>query len=252
MADIAYTHARNRHTVAGARRGFSYFREGRRIASLLDVGAGNGNWLFAAQESGVTDVLGIDGVMLPPDDLWVSADLMWQRELRQPLKLGRTFDAVLCLEVAEHLPEASAGVLVASLCAHADLVFFSAAAPGQRGENHVNCRAPDYWQAHFNACGFVCQDELRQRMWDEEAIEPWYRQNVFVAMRDDARAGTEPRVRYLIHPAMVEFTEFPTSPIVGDFDRGGYSPRHYLRLFARALGRRLRRRERPVAHVEAT
>src|SRR5262249_6052511 len=158
------------------------FQEGRRIASLLDIGAGNGSWLLAAQEAGVTNVLGVDGVKLSRDELCVAPDLILQADLQEPVKLGCKFDAVLCLQVAEHLPNASAATLVSSLCAHADLVFFSAAAPGQHGENHINCRPPDYWQAHFNACGFICLDELREQMWHDEVVEPWYRQNVFVAM----------------------------------------------------------------------
>jgi hypothetical protein len=244
MVEIAYTHSSNAHTVAGARRAFCYFREGHRIKSLLDVGAGNGNWLLAAQIAGVADVLGVDGVIPPWEELCVAPDLILQVDLRKPLRLGRGFDAVVCLEVAEHLPEASATTLVSSLCAHADLVFFSAAAPGQHGQNHVNCRAPDYWQVYFNACGFVCLDTLRELMWCDELVEPWYRQNVFVAMRDPDRAGAEPRLRYLIHPAMTEYTDFPSSPMARNFidlERGAGSPLHYIRLFALAAALRLRR-----------
>src|SRR5271155_2886636 len=52
MAEVVYNHASNIHSLEGAFQGFKYLTAGRRIASLLDVGAGNGNWLRAAQNSG--------------------------------------------------------------------------------------------------------------------------------------------------------------------------------------------------------
>jgi hypothetical protein len=241
MSEIKYIHARNVHSRSGADRGFSYFQEGRDITSLLDVGAGIGTWLLAAQSAGVSDIFGVDGVRPPLQELCVPPDLILQVDLRQPLSLGRKFDAALCLEVAEHLPEASAATLVSSICNHADLVFFSAATPGQHGENHVNCQPPAYWQAIFNACGFVCLDEIRDRIWDDKAIEPWYRQNVFIAVRDPEHAGAEPRLRYLIHPAMIECTNFPNSPLPRRLEAGIFSPLHYLRLLLLSIGLRLRR-----------
>src|SRR3979490_500027 len=111
MSDYNYHHEKNVHSLDGAIRGFSYIISGRRISSLLDVGAGTGNWLFAARQQGIKDILGIDGV--PPDhrQTWVEPSLIRVADLRVPLNLGRQFDAVLCLETAEHLPPESADTL---------------------------------------------------------------------------------------------------------------------------------------------
>jgi len=74
--------------------------------------------------------------------------------------LKRKFDAVLCLEVAEHLDSAFAPTLIDALIKHGNLIYFSAACPGQTGQHHVNCQWPVYWQQLFNERGFACEDDL--------------------------------------------------------------------------------------------
>lgn len=209
-----------------------------RFTSLLDVGAGTGSWLAAARAHGVPDVIGVDGVKVDESLLCVPRDLIKIHDLREPFRLGRRFDAAICLEVAEHLPEASAQTLIESICAHTDFIFFSAAAPGQDGENHINCQPPSYWQERFNSCGFVCSDELRARIWSEEAIEPWYRQNLFVVRRVPGKAGREPRIRHLIHPDMVPSMDFSQSPRgrrLAQVESGDAGTRYYLTLLKKSL-----------------
>ena len=50
--------------------------------------------------------------------------------------------------------------------------------------------------------GFSCSDEIRWKIWNESRIEPWYRQNLFIARRS-AEAGTEARILPVIHPEMI-------------------------------------------------
>jgi hypothetical protein len=242
MGKISYHSHSNLHTLDGARRGLERMLVGREVSSLLDVGAGVGTWLAAARDLGVRDIAGIDGVRSDAVDLHVDADIIATADLNDVVFLGRRFDAVLCLEVAEHLDEASAPALIETLCRHSNLIFFSAAAPGQHGEHHVNCRWPTYWQAYFNTFGFVCRDELRASIWDDGAIEPWYRQNAFVAHFDPEAAGTEPRIRHMIHPEMTQHMDFPDSPLARkqfNLSIGVYSPYYYLRLLNRSLLRRV-------------
>jgi hypothetical protein len=242
MNSIPYHFNRNLHSLAGARTCLAQMLEGYSISSLLDVGAGIGTWLKAAQELRIPDVGGIDGIRAESSQLHVRSDLIQVFDLTKRVFLGRRFDAVLCLEVAEHLDEAFAEGLIATLCAHGDLVFFSAAAPGQHGEHHVNCRWPTYWQAKFNALGYACQDSVRMRIWNNDAIEPWYRQNIFSAHRDPDRAGTEPRIAHLIHPDMTQHMDFPDSPLarrLSNLTEGRHRPLHYVRLLNRSVLRRV-------------
>ena len=91
-----------------------------------------------------------------------------------------------------------------SLVRHTDVVLFSAACPGQFGQHHVNCQWPGYWQNLFNERGYACCDDIRWSIWSDERIEPWYRQNMFIARRDMALAGKEKRLESVIHPAIFQ------------------------------------------------
>lgn len=241
---ISYRHAANLHSIDGASRGLAYLLEGLSAESLLDVGAGTGTWLRAASLAGIRDILGVDGVASAGRKIHVDPTLIQTADLRLPLQLGRRFDVALCLEVGEHLPAESAQILVRSLCAHSSRIFFSAAAPQQLGEHHINCQWPDYWQALFNEHGYSCHDEIRFRMWRDTRIEPWYRQNMFLACKAPAVAGNEPRILPLIHPDMEPYMDLRNSPMArqcASLEAGFYSPRHYLTLLRRSLSRRAAR-----------
>lgn len=204
MAQIEYDHSRNLHTANGPREAFNFLFTDKPPRSLLDVGCGTGTWLKAALDAGIKDVYGVDGVAIPEDSLLIPRSVFSQRDFTQPWNLGRRFDAVLCLEVAEHLYEVHASQLLDTLVAHADMVIFSAACPGQRGQHHVNCQWPNWWQKHFNDRGYICDDAVRWRIWANSRIEPWYRQNMFCAFLDPHYAGKERRIPSVIHPELLE------------------------------------------------
>jgi SAM-dependent methyltransferase len=199
---IDYDHSQNTHELPGPRAAFGAIFNGSRPRSLLDVGCGTGTWLKVAQEFGVTDILGVDGVPLPPESFLVAPAFFSRQDLTRSWNLGRRFDVTLCLEVAEHLDEACAPALIDALTAHSEHIVFSAACPGQTGQHHINCQWPAYWQKIFNERGYVCSDEARWKLWLDDRIEPWYRQNVFVAHHNVQHAGHEPRLLPVIHPAM--------------------------------------------------
>jgi SAM-dependent methyltransferase len=172
---IDYDHAASLHTLQGAAAALStIFGSCAAPKSLLDVGCGTGTWLRAALDLGAFDVLGIDGIAVPEQQLHVTRTAIELCDLSNPFDLGRRFDVALCLEVAEHLPESSSAGLISSIAAHSDAILFSAACPGQPGQHHVNCQWPSYWQALFNGEGYVCDDSVRWQIWDDKRIEPWY------------------------------------------------------------------------------
>jgi hypothetical protein len=90
------------------------------------------------------------------------------------------YDLAVCLEVAEHLPESSAADLVRALTAFAPVVLFSAAVPGQGGVGHINEQWPAYWKGLFEQHGFYRRDPIRPRIWTNERVHWWYRQNIFL------------------------------------------------------------------------
>ena len=141
--------------------------------SALDLGCGWGEWLDAL---GIEDVMGVDIVQQRAG--WVAHDLT------TPLDLGRTFDLVISLETAEHLPEEAADTYVENIVVHAaDAVLFSGAVPGQEGLHHVNCQPHEYWHEKFEAHGFETLDIIRPRIPLTSYVSQWYRENIFVYRR---------------------------------------------------------------------
>lgn len=178
--------------------------------SLLDVGCGTATWTKASQDNGVKDTVGIDGNPLPPYAL-ISQTEFRLIDFTTSWDLGRRFEMALCLEVAEHLDEQYANLLVECLTKHADRIVFSAACPGQGGQHHVNCQWPEHWQQRFNMFGYSCADSIRAKIWNDHRIAPWYRQNMFVATRDHEHAGHEPRIHSLLHPDIFGLTQHCSS-----------------------------------------
>lgn len=150
--------------------------EGRQLDSVLDVGCGEG-WLTGALRRHDLDALGVDGDPLDGVDQVID----FEDDLPD---LGK-FDLVTCLEVAEHVDHTQAARFVQWLCGHADVVLFSAAVPGQGGDGHVNERPAPYWADLFTREGYTGSGELRWRLWDDDRVEWWYRQNMLLFWRSE-------------------------------------------------------------------
>ena len=78
-------------------------------SGVLDIGRAKGTWLAAWQKAGVSTIHGADDAYVDQDRLVISRNALTPTALAAPLALGRRFDLVQSLEVAEHIPEASAG-----------------------------------------------------------------------------------------------------------------------------------------------
>ncbi|MGI9149607.1 MAG: class I SAM-dependent methyltransferase [Chloroflexota bacterium] len=148
--------------------------------SVVDVGCGLGTWLSVFREQGVDDVIGVDGEYVRTELLQIPSENFLRYDLTRALILDRTFDLVVSLEVAEHLPSNSAEAFVESLTLLGPVILFSAAIPRQGGANHVNEQWPEYWIQLFDSRGYACLDPIRPHIWLKEDIEPWYIQNAFL------------------------------------------------------------------------
>jgi len=164
------------------------------VRSVVDFGCGQGAWLSVWRSSGAT-VVGVDGPYVDPDRLLVDPALFHAADLAKPIDLGRRFDLVQSLEVAEHLPATKAEQFIATLTAHGPCVLFSAAVPGQGGENHINEQPLDYWRAMFRRRGYVAIDWLRPQLVDDQTVEPSYRYNVMLYVEEAHLAALPEAVR---------------------------------------------------------
>ena len=151
-----------------------------RPTSLLDVGCGRGGWVRTWKRDGCADVCGIDGPHVDQASLYIEATEFVVADLTSKFDLGRRFDLIQCLEVAEHLPASSAAGLIDSIARHGDIVLFSAAVPGQGGTYHINERPIEYWREMFAARGYAAFDYLRPKISQDHRIEPWYRFNSII------------------------------------------------------------------------
>jgi SAM-dependent methyltransferase len=162
--------------------------------SVVDVGCGLGTWLAEFAAAGVTDYLGVDGDYVDRSRLAIPPERFLAKDLAQPLEIGRRFDLAVCLEVAEHLPAENADTLVDSLTRLAPVVLFSAAIPYQPGTGHVNEQWPEYWRDRFARRDYVVVDVLRDRLWQNDDVATWYRQNLLLFVNRD-RLGDYPLLR---------------------------------------------------------
>jgi len=152
-------------------------------ASVLDVGCGAGGWLAVFLEHGLSDCVGVDGEYVDRSLLWIDGSSFLAADVAGPLDLHRRFDLVISLEVAEHLPVASADAFVANLTRHGDIILFSAAIPGQGGTHHVNEQWPEFWQKRFQERDYLLVDCFRERFWNNRRVRCSYRQNMMLYIR---------------------------------------------------------------------
>jgi SAM-dependent methyltransferase len=159
--------------------------------SVVDVGCGSGAWLCVFREHGIERILGIEGEHIDPSWLLIPKECVRTMDLNRPFRLQETFDLAICTEVAEHLPKRCAEGLVESLVSIAPVILFSAAVPRQGGVHHINEQWPQYWARLFLQHKYQQVDAVRKHIWKNSAIKFYYRQNLFLYVKEDLVAETQ-------------------------------------------------------------
>jgi SAM-dependent methyltransferase len=150
--------------------------------AVIDLGAGTGVYVEELLNVGVP-AHGYD-----PTELQTRPDLVTTCDMQE---VDSTAPVVLCLEVAEHIPEDQSGQVVESLwrcCEPGGHVIFSAAPPGQGGVGHINCQPPEYWRKLALAQGFTVSSyqEWRMDQWIRSGYHMgWFAQNRQIWCRPD-------------------------------------------------------------------
>lgn len=198
--DNIYIHGREEHNPTSAKEIVPLLMEMFMPQSVVDVGCGLGDWLLVFKEAGVKKILGLDGDWVDKEKLYISETNFRNTNLASPVPLNESFDLVICLEVAEHLPESAARTLVESLVSLGNTIIFSAAIPKQGGQHHLNEQWPSYWAGLFSEYDYHFYDIIRKKIWTNPKIHWWYRQNIFVVTKKDLPYPISSQA--LVHPAI--------------------------------------------------
>jgi len=173
------------------------------INSVLDVGCAAGAWLSIWKKNGC-EVTGLDGDYVGESMFLIDESEFQVTDISKPFSLEKTFDLCQSLEVAEHIPAAASEQFVDCLCRTSDIVLFSAAPPGQGGENHINEQPYEYWQSLFEERGYQMYDAVRRAISDNKAVMPWYRYNIFLFVKKSSLPDVHERLhQYRIEPEQV-------------------------------------------------
>ncbi len=181
---LQYIHEKDTHNLQSPNIIVPYLVEKFKPVSVVDVGCGTGTFLHVFKEHGIREVLGIDGKWVDKKQLYINREEFVELNLEEPIQINRTFDMVICLEVAEHLAESSANAFIESLTSLGKLIVFSAATKKQGGQNHLNEQPFRYWKEKFESKGYKVIDFFRPVFWNEEKIQWWYKQNMFLVVHD--------------------------------------------------------------------
>ena len=133
--------------------------------SCLDIGCGIGlqtarlqelGWNAAGAEYSPYAIEMIEpGVTVTPLDLTQLHD-------------GQTegaWDCVICTETGEHIPAEHAMTVVRNVADRAQkFIIWSAAAPGQEWEGHINLQHPEYWLTRFRILGWDIDDDRTAKL----------------------------------------------------------------------------------------
>ena len=149
--------------------------------SVIDFGCAIGAHLEPFYEEQI-EIKGVEGNPAAFEYAVVPTDFLEEHDLREPYESDRTYDIALCFEVAEHLPEQFADVLVNTLVTSSDTVIMTAAPPGQGGTHHVNEQPSGYWHQKFESRGLVYDSEAVETLTDTIETEEtsWILENLMV------------------------------------------------------------------------
>ncbi|HZR25941.1 MAG TPA: class I SAM-dependent methyltransferase [Vicinamibacterales bacterium] len=134
--------------------------------TMLDAGCGFGFLVEALRERGV-DAAGVDVSEYAIQHVHESVRAhCWAGSLVEDLP--RMYDAIVSVEVLEHVPAGDAERVIANICAHTSDVLFSSTPFDRKELTHVNVQPPEHWAEQFARHGF-----FRDVDFDASFITPW-------------------------------------------------------------------------------
>lgn len=141
-----------------------------KIKSVVDLGCGDGSYTKAFKKAG----LRCDGFDGNPNTPELSGGVCKVLNLAEKVKFKRRYQAVLCLEVGEHVPAEYQEILFDNLCANASkVIVLSWAVPGQGGGGHVNEQNNQWVIDHMSDRGWA-HNQLITATLRTRTNYPWF------------------------------------------------------------------------------
>lgn len=147
--------------------------------TVLDIGCGDGRYVFALRAAGIA----ADGVDGNPDTRQVTGGVCTVADISEPVDLEQR-DAVVFLEVGEHIPREYEDVVIDNVTnAAKSLIIASWATPKQSGHGHFNCREKTHVCEKFAARGWSYNKPLADRLRQGSSLT-WFVQNILVFTKE--------------------------------------------------------------------
>ncbi len=153
--------------------------------SVADFGCGQGAWLVVCEKMGASMLHGYDGEWIKKEKLYSKNIKFFSVDFESEVIPQGKYDLAISVEVAEHISDKNADAFVNMLTIASDVIVFGAAIKQQGGSNHINEQWQTYWVNKFFSNGYVCFDIFRPKLWHNNNIEWWYRQNTFLFVKKD-------------------------------------------------------------------
>ncbi|HET9058241.1 MAG TPA: class I SAM-dependent methyltransferase [Chitinophagaceae bacterium] len=238
---MKYTHLDVTHNTKAASVIVPFIMNIVKPQSVIDVGCGTGTFLSVFNEHGVKKLMGLEGEWLDKKKLYIPVEFVQIVDIEKPFFFNQKFDLALSLEVAEHLDPNSAPIFVDTLTRLSDVILFSAAIPGQGGQNHVNEQWIEFWQDLFTKKEYSFYDVLRLKFWNDQDVDYWYKQNIFLIIKNGANNFGLSKTDFpinLVHPELFEIVTKRNNTLYEKYTKiawGYQSPAYYFKLFVKSI-----------------
>ena len=144
------------------------------IESIIDIGCGTG--YYTKRLNTFFDCDGYDG---NPYTEELTEGVCKVLDFSKPITFDRDYEAVLCLEVAEHIPKEFESIFLNNIFKiKPEIIVMSWAIPNQGGDGHVNEQPNNYVIDVMNQNGYFYNERESLKM--REVCKLWWLKNTLL------------------------------------------------------------------------
>ena len=145
--------------------------------TVVDFGCGMGDYAKVFKAVNL-DVEAFDG---NPNTEVLTEGIGRVLDLSKPFYLQKKFDAVMSLEVGEHIPAEFEDVFISNITKHAKkTLIISWAVEGQGGDGHVNCKNNDYIIGQIEERGFKYKKKASEELRKAATNASWFSNTLMI------------------------------------------------------------------------